>query len=185
MEGNEQDCGQLDKVDNKYLRSICDAWVIKGSMKTEGFSLEFQNYRNPLMLFSCKVLSNSLQPHGLQHAKLCCPSLSHLAWPNCHPTICHPLLLPSILPSIRVFSNESVLCISGQSILVSASASVLPMNNKDCFPLGWTGWISSQSKGLSRVFSSTTNWNDQFFNTQPSLWSDTFVCDYWKNHRFD
>ena len=78
--------------------------------------------------------------------------------PSNHIILCHPLLLPpSIFPSIRVFSNESALrSFGGQSIGASASASVLPMNIQDWFPLGWTGWISLQSKGLSRVFSNTT-----------------------------
>ena len=74
--------------------------------------------------------------------------------PSNHLILCHPiLLLPSIFPSIRVFSNESALYISGQRIGVSGSTSVLPMNTQDWCPLGWTGWISLQSKGLSRVFS--------------------------------
>ena len=76
-----------------------------------------------------------------------------------HLILCHPLfLLPSVFPSIRDFSSESAFCIGGQSIGVSASASasVLPMYTQDCTPLGWTGWISLQSKGLSRVFSNTT-----------------------------
>ena len=77
--------------------------------------------------------------------------------PSNHLILCRPLLLtPSIFPSIRVFPNESVLHIRGQSTGVSASASVLPMNIQDWFPLGWTGWISLQSRGLSRVFSNTT-----------------------------
>ena len=82
--------------------------------------------------------------------------------PSNHLILCHPLLLlPSIFPSIRVFSNDS----GGQSIGVSASVSVLPMNIQDWFPLEWTGWISLQSKGLSRVFSNTTVQKHQFFNT--------------------
>ena len=86
--------------------------------------------------------------------------------PSNHLILCHSLLLPpSIFPSIRVFSNES----GGQSIGISASASVLPMNIQDSFPLGWTGWISLQSEGLSRVFSSITVQSNQFFGTQPSL----------------
>ena len=90
--------------------------------------------------------------------------------PSHHLILCRPLLLlPSILPSIRVFSNESILCIGGQSIWVSSSASVLPMNIQDWFPLRWTGWISLQSKGLSRVFSNTTVQKHQFFGTQLSL----------------
>ena len=86
-----------------------------------------------------------------------------------HLILCHSiLLLPSIVPSIRVFSKESVLHIRGQSIGVSASASVLPMNFQDRFLLGWTSWISLPSKGLSRV-SNTTVQKHQFFGTQPSL----------------
>ena len=83
----------------------------------------------------------------------------------CHP----PFLLPSIFPSIRIFSNESVFASGGQSIGVSASASVLPMSLQDWFPLGWIGWISLQSKGLSRVFSNTTVQKHQFFGSQLSL----------------
>ena len=84
--------------------------------------------------------------------------------PSNHLILCRPLLLlPSIFPSIRVFSNESVLHIGCQSIGVSASTSVLPMNIQDWSPLGWTGWISLQSKGLSRVFSNTAVQKHQFF----------------------
>ena len=93
-----------------------------------------------------------------------------------HLILCHPLLLPpSIFPSIRVFSNELVLHIRWPSIGVSASASVLPMNIQDLFPLGRTGWISLQSKGLSRVFSSTTVQKHQFFSAQPSSQSNSHI----------
>ena len=86
-----------------------------------------------------------------------------------------PLLLPpSIFPSIRVFSNESALPSGGQSIGVSALTSVLPMNIQDWFSLGWTGWISLQSKGLSRVFSSTTVQKHQFFDAQLSERGQSF-----------
>ena len=86
--------------------------------------------------------------------------------PSNHLILCRPLLLlPSIFPNIRVFSNES----GGQNTGVSALTSVLPMNTQDRFPLGWTGWISLQSKGLSRVFSNTTVQKHQFFCAQPSL----------------
>ena len=95
--------------------------------------------------------------------------------PSNHLILCHPLLLlSSIVPSIRVFSNELALCIRRQ-IGISASASVLPMNTQDWSPLGWTGLISLQSKGLSRVFSSTTVRKQQFFVTQPSLWSNSHI----------
>ena len=107
--------------------------------------------------------------------------------PSNHLILCCLLLLPpSIFPSIRVFSNESALHIRWPNIGVSASASVLPMNIQDWFPLGWTGWISLQSKGLSRVFSNTTVQKHQFFGLSflhsPTL---TFIHDHWKNHSFD
>ena len=108
--------------------------------------------------------------------------------PSNHPVLCCLLLLPpSIFPRIGVFSNQSVLHIpGGQGIGASASASVLPMNIKDLFLLGWTDWISLHSKGLSRVFSNTTVQKYQFFGTQPALWSNSqSIHDYWKNHRFD
>ena len=90
--------------------------------------------------------------------------------PSNHLIICRSLLLPpSIFPSIRVFSNESVLLIRWPKYWNSASTSVFPMNVQDWFPLGWTGWISLQSKGLSRVFSNTAVQKHQFFGTQLSL----------------
>ena len=99
--------------------------------------------------------------------------------------LCRPLLLlPSIFPSIRAFSNESALPSDGQSI--GASASVFPMNIQDWFPLGLNGLFSMQSKGLSRVFSNTTVQKHQFFSVQlsygPTL---TSIRDYWKNHSLD
>ena len=131
-------------------------------------------------------MSDSLWPHGLQHARLPCPitnswSLLKLmsiksVMPSSHLILCRPLLLlPSIFPSIGVFSKESVFPSGGKSIGASASASVLPMNIQDWFPLGWTGWISLQSKGLSRVFSNSTVQNWQFFGTQLSLWSISHI----------
>ena len=96
--------------------------------------------------------------------------------PSNHLILCCPLLLPpSIFLTIRVFSNESVLRIMWPKIGVSVSASVLPMNIQDWFPLGWTGWISLQSKGVSRVFSNTTLQKHQFFGAQPSLWSSCHI----------
>ena len=96
--------------------------------------------------------------------------------PSNHLILCHPLiLLPYIFPSIRVFSNESVLHIRWPSIGVSASTSVLPMNIQDLFHLGLTGLISLQSKGLSRVFSNTTVQRHWFFSTQLSLWSNSHI----------
>ena len=96
--------------------------------------------------------------------------------PSNHRILWHPLfLLSSIIPSIRVFSNSLLFTSGGQSIGASASASVLPKNLQDWFPLGCTGWISLQSKGLSTVFSNTTVQKDQFFYAQPSLWSNSHI----------
>ena len=90
--------------------------------------------------------------------------------------LCHLLLLlPSIFPSIRVFSNESFFASNGQSIGPSASTSVLPMNIQDWFPLGWTGLISLLLNRLSRVFSNTTIQKYQFFGAQLSLWSNSHI----------
>ena len=107
--------------------------------------------------------------------------------PSKYLILCHPLLLlPSIFPRIRVFTNELALRIGGQSIGASTSASVLPMNIQGCFPLGLTGLISLQSKGLSRVFSNTTVQKHQFFGAQlfysPTL---TSIHDHWKNYSLD
>ena len=99
-----------------------------------------------------------------------------LVMPSNHFILCHPLLLlPSIFTSIRVFASKSVLHIRWPNIGVSASASVLPMNIQDWFPLGLTGWISLQSKGLSRVFSNTTVQKHQFFSAQLSLYSNSDI----------
>ena len=96
--------------------------------------------------------------------------------PSTHPIFCHPLiLLPSIFPSIRVFPTSQFFASGGQSIGASASASVLLMNIQDWFPLGWTGWISLQSKGLSKIFSNTTVQKHQFFSAQLSLESSSHI----------
>ena len=92
-----------------------------------------------------------------------------LVMPSNHLILCHLLLPFSIFPSISVFSNESVLRIRWPKYWSLGSASILPMNIQDWLPLGWAGWISLQSKGLSRVFSNTTVQKHQFFSTQLSL----------------
>ena len=107
--------------------------------------------------------------------------------PSNHLILCLPLLLlPSIFPSIRSFLMSQFFPSGGQSTGVSASASVLPMNIQDWFPLGWNGWISLQSKGLSRIFSNTTfksiNSSMLSFLYGPTL---TFIHDYWKKHTFN
>ena len=130
------------------------------------------------------VVSDSLQPCGLQNARLFCPSPTPgacsdscpLSW-WFHPTISSSLVpFPSFLQSASgSFPVTQFFASGGQSIGVSASASVLPMNIQDWFPLGLTSLFSFQSKGLSRVFSSTTIWKHQFFGAQPSLWSNSHI----------
>ena len=108
--------------------------------------------------------------------------------PSNHLILCHPLFLPpSIFPSIRVFSNESVLHIRWLKYWSFSFSISPPMNIQDWFPLWLTGLISVQSKGLSRVFSNTTVQKNQFFSAQLSLWSNSFIHthDYRKNHSFD
>ena len=144
--------------------------------------------------FSRSVTSNSLPPHGPQQARPPCPSPTPEIYPNLSCELVMPsnhlilcctlLLLPSTFPSIRVFSNDSALHISGQSIGVSASTSVLPMNTQDWSPLEWTDWISLQSKGLSRVFNTTVQ-KHQFFSAQLSSQSNSHIHDHWKNHSLD
>ena len=113
------------------------------------------------------VLSNSLRPHGLQHVRPSCPSPIPGVYSNSCPLSwwCHPTISSSVVPfsschqsfpASRSFQMSQLFASDGQTIGVSASASVLPMNIQDLFPLGWAGWIFLQSIGLSRVFSSTT-----------------------------
>ena len=123
---------------------------------------------------SCSVMSDSLQLHGLQHTRIPCPSPTPGVYSNscplsqwCHPTISSSGPLSSHLQSFLAsesFQMSQFFASRGQSIRVSASASVLPVNIQDWFPLGWTGWISSLSKGLSRVFSNTTVQKHQVFS---------------------
>ena len=137
----------------------------------------------------------TLWPHGLQLAKLPCPSPTSRACSNscpfnrwCHPTIPSSVVpFSSYLPSFPAsgsFPKSQFFASGGQSI--GASASVLPMNIQDWFPLGWTGWISLQSKGLLRVSSNTTVQKHQVFSAQLS-WGPTLtsVHDYWENHSLD
>jgi len=127
---------------------------------------------------SCPTLCNPMDystPGFPVHHQLLELAQTHVHWVGdaiqpSHP-LPSPLLPPSIFPSIRVFSSESLFTSGGQSIGVSASASVLPMNIQNWSPLGWTGWISLQSKGLSRVFFNTRVQKHQFFGSQLSLWS--------------
>ena len=136
--------------------------------------------------FSRSVVSNSLRPHESQHARPPCPSPSPGVHPNpcpssrwCHPAISSSVIpfssCPQSLPASGSFPMTQLFAWGGQSIGVSASASVLPMNTQDWSPLGWTGWISLQSKGLSRVFSKTTVQKHQFFGAQLSSQSNSHI----------
>ena len=136
--------------------------------------------------FSSSVGSNSLQPHWLQHTRPHCPSPTLGAYSNscplswwCHPTISSSVIpcssCPQSLPASESFPTSQLFTWGGQSIRASASTSVLPMNTQDWSPLGWTGLISLQSKGLSRVFSNTTVQKHQFFSAQLSLWSNSHI----------
>ena len=146
--------------------------------------------------FSHSLVSKSLQPHRLQHARVPCPSPTpgvysnscpiESVMPSYHLILCLPLLLlPSIFPSIRVFSSL-FFASSGHSIEASASASVLPMDIQDWFPLRLTALISLQSKGDSRVFPNTTvqsiNSSVLSFLHSPTL---TSIHDHWQNHNLD
>ena len=136
--------------------------------------------------FSHSFVSDSLWPLGLQHVRLPRPSPTPGAYSNscplsrwCHPTISSSVVpfssLPQSLPASGSFPMSQLFTSGGQSIGVLASASVLPMNIQDWFLLGWTGWISLHSKGLSRVFSNSTVQKHQFFYTQTSLWSNSHI----------
>ena len=134
--------------------------------------------------FSCSILSDSLWPHGLQHARPPCPSPTPGAYSNscslsqwCNPTISSSVIpfssVPQSFSASGSFPVSRLFASSVQSIRTSAS--VVPMNIQGWFLLRLTGSFSLLSKGLSRVFSSTTVWKHQFFGAQPSLWSNPHI----------
>ena len=135
--------------------------------------------------FSPSVVSDSLWPHESQHTRPPCPSPTPGVYSDpcpssrwCHPAISSSVIpvssCPQSLPASGSFPMSQLFAWGGQSTGVSALASVLPMNTQD-WSLGWTGWISLQSKGLSRVFSNTTVQKRQFFSTHLSLWSNSHI----------
>ena len=163
-------------------------------------SYDVQNPFSFMLLFfffTHSVVSDSLQSQGLQHAKLPCRSSSPEACSNS----CllrqwsHPTISSSAVPfssRLQSFQHQGFLLMNqlfssgSQSVGASASASVLPMNIQGWFLLGFTGMISLQSNGLSRVFSRTTIWKHQFFCSKPTLWYNSHICiqDYWENYNF-
>ena len=155
------------------------------------------NFTVSSVQFSRSVVSDSLRPHESQRARPPCPSPTPGVHSNSRPSSwwCHPAISSSVipfsscpqsLPASGSFPMSQLFTGGGQSIGVSAFASVLPMNTQDWSPLGWTGWFSLQSKGLTRVFSNTTVQNISSsalnFLYIPTV---TSIPDYWKNHSFD
>ena len=141
---------------------------------------------NATFQFSCSVVSDSLSPHESQHTRPPCPSPTPRVHPNscassqwCHPAISFSVIpfsfCPQSLPASGSFPMSQLFAWGGQSIGVSASASVLPMNTQDWSPSEWTGWISLKSNGLSRVFSNTTVQKHQFFSAQLSSQSKSHI----------
>ena len=136
--------------------------------------------------FSHSVVSDSLWPHESQHTRPPCPSPTPGVHSNSYPSSqwCHPSIssfviplssCPQSLPASESFPMSQLFSWGGQSIGISASASVLPMNTQDWSPLGWTSWTSLLTKGLSRVFSNTTVQKHQFFGSQPSSQSNSHI----------
>ena len=157
-----------------YL-SLAHGVVVYFVVKT----LSFLVFWGTAVQFSCSAMSDSLWPHWQQHARLPCPSPTPRACSNSCPLSrwCHPAISSSVIPCSYLqsfpasgsFTVSQFFASGGQSIGASASGSVLPMNIQDWFPLGLTGLISLQSKGLSRVFSNTTFQKHEFFSAQLSL----------------
>ena len=164
--------------------SCPQSFPASGSFPESWLCIRWPNYWNfsfsiSSFQFSRSVMADSLQPHEPQHTRSPCPSPTPGVHPNpcpsswwCHPTISSSVVpfssCPQSFPASGSFQMSQLFTSGGQSIGVSASTSVLPMNTQDWSPLGWTGWISLQSKGLL-VFSNTTVQKHQFFSTQLSL----------------
>ena len=170
-------CSKPKFLSSHYLQNCLNIWTVP----LRSFSVQFSSVQ-----FSHSVVYDSLLPHELQHARPPCPSPT----PGVHPNSCalsrwcHPDISSSVvpfascrqsLPASESFPMSQLFAWGGQSTGVSASASVLLMNTQDWSPLGWTGWISLQSKGLSRVFSNATVQKHQFFSTQLSSQSNTHI----------
>ena len=162
------------------VKSLPPRWV-----EARAMTLYPQKGNSPVQ-FSCSLMSSSLQPQGLQHARPPCPSPTPGVYSNSCPLSqwCHPTISSSVVPFFSClqsfpasgsFQKSQFFTSGGQSIVVSSSASVLPMHIKNWYPLGWTVLISLQSKGLSRVFSNTTFQKHQFFGAQLSLWSNSNI----------
>ena len=184
------------QIDGETMEPLRD-FIFLGSKITTGGDCSHEIKRRLLLgrkaitnlssvQFSHSVVSDSLQPHESQYARPPCPSPTPRVHSNSCPSSqwCHPAISSSVvsfsscpqsLPATGSFPISQLIAWGGQSIWVSALASVLPMNTQDWSPLGWTGWISLQSKGLSRVFSNTTVQKHQFFGAQLSSQSNSHI----------
>ena len=179
-----------------YCLSVFTSEILHFSYLLWFFSLCELPVYSVSVQFSHSVMFDSLQPHGPQHARLPCPSPTPGACSNscllsqwCHPTISSSVIPFSSLlqsfPASESFPLSQFFESGGQNIGVSASASVLPMNFQDWFPLGWTSCISLQSKGLSRVFSNTTVQNNSLVLSFLFGSTLTSIHGYWKSHSFN
>ena len=168
-----------------YQRSLNSSIGIS-NIKESDYKSHYNIHSVSSVQFSHSVVSDSLWPHELQHARPPCPSPNPgVHWNTCSLSQwCHPTILSSAVPfssnlqsfpASGSFQMSQFFCIRWPSIRVSASASVLPVNIQDWSPLGWTGWISLRSKRLSRVFASTTVQKHQFFGSQISLQSNSHI----------
>jgi len=175
----------LEKLTNR------GAWwaTVHGVTKSQTWLSDWAQihvYGYRLFISVQSVLSDSLRPHEPQHTRPPCPSPTLRVYPNSRPLSqwCHLTISSSVVPfsschqsfpTSRSFQMSQLFTSGGQNIGVSASTSVLPMNTQDWSPLGWTGWISLQSKGLSRVFSNTTVQKHQLFGAQLSSQSNSHI----------
>ena len=171
-------CQRLINIISSQMGFPVEISQLKKSFKLSRFKIAIS------VQFIHSVVSISLQPYGLQHARLPCPSPTPRACSTSSASNqwCHPTISPSVTPFFSClqscpgsvsFPMSWFFASGGQSIGASASVSVLPMNIQDWFSLGWTGFISLQSKGLSKVFSNTTLQKHHFFRAQLSLWSNS------------
>ena len=158
-------------------------WICSGT--SPGYS-GCCHYSNKSFLFSCSVMTDSLRPYEMQHTRLPCPSLSSWVCSSSHslsqwcyltisPSVAPFSFCPESFPALGSLPVSQLFASGSQSIGASASASLLPMNIQSWFPLGLTSLVSLQSKGLSRVFFSTIVQKHQFFGTQPSVWSNSYI----------
>ena len=172
---------ESEKVSLKLNIQKWRSWHLVASLHSKEMGVKWKSVQ-----FSRSVVSDSLQPHGLQQARPPCPSPTPGVYSNscpssqwCHPTISSSVVpfspCPQSFPASCSFPTSQFFTSGSQSIGVSTSASVLPTSIQDWSPLGWTGWISLQSKGLSRVFSNTTIQKLQFFGAQLSLQSNSHI----------